>query len=441
MSGPRVVSLLPSATEIVAALGFADTLMGRSHECDFPEEVLELPVCTEPKVDAGRPSDEIHRSVSALLAESLSVYRVDARALRELAPTHVVTQVQCEVCAVSLEEVEEALSEWSGERPRLVALNPASLEDVFADIARVASALGAPGRGARLVASLRARMDAITAALRGIPFRPTVATIEWLSPLMTAGNWMPELIAMAGGTDVLGVSGAHSRGIEWEELCAADPEVLLVFPCGFPLARVEREIGLLTERPGWAALRAVRDGRVYLAESNQYFNRPGPRLLETLEIVAEVLHPEAFAFGHEGEGWLRLRARAARDLNRIGPVRRLSCALAAFLLIAPAVLRLAGTDPDADARRCAMVCGHAAKVAAGAACCPMSGAVQGVVLSSCPAGDSPAAAPLPSSQPAVLAFLPPLAPPESGVSPTTLPSGALCDALARPPDHVPLPLS
>jgi len=306
MSGTRVVSLLPSATEIVAALGYADTLVGRSHECDFPEEVVELPVCTEPKVSTGLPSEEIHRSVAALLAESLSVYRVDARALRELSPTHVVTQVQCEVCAVSLADVEKALGEWAGERPELVALNPASLEDVFRDIERVAAALGAPERGARLVAALRSRMDAIAEAARRIPVRPTVATLEWLSPLMTAGNWMPELVRMAGGVDLLGEAGAHSRWIDWDALCAADPDVLLVFPCGFPLERVTREVGLLAGWPDWRSLRAVREGRVYLAEANQYFNRPGPRLLETLEIVAEVLHPEAFAFGHEGKGWLRL---------------------------------------------------------------------------------------------------------------------------------------
>ena len=312
---PRVLSLLPSATEIVSALGYADTLVGRSHECDFPEEVAELPVCTEPKVSPELPSEEIHRSVGALLAESLSVYRVDARALRELSPTHVVTQVQCEVCAVSLAEVEKALGEWAGERPSLVAsrsrpalvaLNPASLEDVFADIVRVAAALGEPERGNRLVAGIRTRMGAIAETARSLPRLPRVATLEWLSPLMTAGNWMPELISMAGGSDLLGRAGSHSRWIEWEELAAADPDVLLVFPCGFPLERVTREIGLLTRRPGWDRLCAVQTGRVYLAEANQYFNRPGPRLLETLEIVAEILHPEAFAFGHEGKGWLRL---------------------------------------------------------------------------------------------------------------------------------------
>jgi iron complex transport system substrate-binding protein len=279
--------------------------VGRSHECDFPEEVAELPVCTEPKLDAWRPSAEIHRSVSALLSESLSVYRVDARALRELAPTHVVTQVQCEVCAVSLADVEGALAEWAGERPALVPLNPASLREVFVDIERVAAALGAPERGRHLAAGIRDRLEAIASAARGCADRPRVATLEWLSPLMTAGNWMPELIAMAGGTDLFGTAGSHSAWMGWDELRAADPDVLVAFPCGFPLERVRREIGLVTSLPGWSRLRAVAAGRVYLVEGNQYFNRPGPRLVETLEILAEILHPERFAFGHEGKGWLR----------------------------------------------------------------------------------------------------------------------------------------
>lgn len=305
MTPPRVVSLLPSATEIVAALGFADALVGRSHECDFPEEVADLPVCTEPKIDAAGGSEEIHRSVSALLAQALSVYRVDAERLRELAPTHVVTQVQCEVCAVSLEEVEAALSGWVGEPPRLTPLNPASLADVFIDIERVAGALGAPERGRRLVARLTDRMAAIAVASRERP-RPRVATIEWLSPLMAAGNWMPELVEMAGGVDLFGAAGRHSAWLSWDTLRSADPDVLVVFPCGFPLERVQREVGLLTERPGWDDLSAVREGRVFLAEANQYFNRPGPRLAETLEILAEILHPGTFAFGHEGPGWTRL---------------------------------------------------------------------------------------------------------------------------------------
>lgn len=306
MKSPRVVSLLPAATEIVAALGFADALVGRSHECDFPEEVARLPVCTEAKIDPSRPSDEIHRSVGALLSEALSVYRVDAERLRSLAPTHVVTQVQCDVCAVSLADVDAALAGWVGERPALVPLNPGSLADVFADVERVAGALGAPERGRRLVADLRARMDAIERRASALRSRPRVVTLEWLSPLMTAGNWMPELVRMAGGEDLLGPLDRHSEWLDWESVRQANPDVLIAFPCGFPLERVEREAVILASLPGWRELRAVRTGRVYIAEANQYFNRPGPRLAETLEILAEMLHPDVFAFGHEGSGWRHL---------------------------------------------------------------------------------------------------------------------------------------
>ena len=309
---PRIVSLLPSATEIVAALGFADALVGRSHECDFPAGVERLPVCTEPKIDPHGSTEEIHRRVEALLAESLSVYRVDAERLKRLAPTHVVTQVQCEVCAVSLEEVEQALRGFTGERPDLVALNPGSLADVFADMERVACSLGAPERGAELVGRLSARMSAIAERARELPARPCVATIEWLSPLMSAGNWMPELVAKAGGSNLFGEAGRHSTWIEWSRIAAADPDVIFVFPCGISLARLENETELLTGRDGWSSLSAVRAGRVYLAEGNQYFNRPGPRLCETLEILAEALHPAAFAFGHEGRGWRRLGAWRSR---------------------------------------------------------------------------------------------------------------------------------
>jgi len=311
VKSPRVVSLLPAATEIVAALGFADALVGRSHECDFPEEVAALPVCTEAKLDPSRPSEEIHRSVGALLSDALSIYRVDAEKLRSLAPTHVVTQVQCEVCAVSFADVTAALAGWVGERPELVPLNPGSLEDVFADIARVAGALGAPERGRRLVAHLRSRMDAIAARAAALPSRPRVVTLEWLSPLMTAGNWMPELVEMAGGEDLLGEPGRHSEWLDWQAVRRADPDILVAIPCGFSLARVEREAALLPSLPGWHEVAAVRAGRVYLAEANQFFNRPGPRLAETLEILAEMLHPDAFSFGHSGSAWHPLATAAA----------------------------------------------------------------------------------------------------------------------------------
>ena len=315
MKSLRVVSLLPAATEIVAALGFADTLVGRSHECDFPEDVEELPSCTEAKLDPSRPSEEIHGSVGALLSAALSVYRVDAERLRALAPTHVVTQVQCEACAVSLADVDAALAGWIGERPQLVPLNPGSLSEVFADFERIAGALGAPERGRRVLADLRARMDAIAERAAAQPSRPRVVTLEWLSPLMTAGNWMPELVRMAGGEDLLGDPGHHSAWLDWAAVRRADPDVLIAFPCGFPLGRVEREAALLPSLPGWSELPAVRTGRVYLAEANQYFNRPGPRLAETLEILAEMLHPGVFAFGHEGKAWRPIRVESTLKVS------------------------------------------------------------------------------------------------------------------------------
>lgn len=304
--GIRVVSLLPSATEIVAALGMADAVVGRSHECDYPEGVEALPACTEPLVDPRAPSEEIHRSVSELLSRALSVYRVDAERLRALRPTHVVTQVQCEVCAVSLERVEEALADWVGHRPRLVPLSAATLEEVYADVRRVAAALDAAAEGERLVSGMRARLDAIAGATRMLA-RPTVATIEWLSPLMTAGNWIPDLVEIAGGRNLFGAAGGHSPRLEWSDVVAANPDVLVVFPCGFSLERTVRESGLLAALPGWRDLRAVREERVYLCEANQFFNRPGPRLVETAEILAEILQPDRFAFRYEGSGWSRMK--------------------------------------------------------------------------------------------------------------------------------------
>jgi iron complex transport system substrate-binding protein len=303
---PRIVSLLPSATEIACALGFADALVGRSHECDFPEDIEDLPICTAPKLDPRGTAEEIHRAVSTLTAEGVSVYRVDEALLRELAPTHVLTQVHCEVCAVSLGDVEASLEGWTGVRPRVVALSAASLSDVFSDFERVAEALGIPGRGRALEGRMRARMSEIAEAARALPERPRVAAIEWLSPPMAAGNWMPEVVAMAGAVNLLGEAGRHSSWISWSDVVAADPDVLLIFPCGFSLSRVRREAESLVGNADFRGLRAAREGRVFLCEGQQYFNRPGPRLVETLEIVAEALHPGAFGFGHEGSGWERM---------------------------------------------------------------------------------------------------------------------------------------
>ncbi len=299
----RIVSLLPSATEIVCALGFEDQLVGRSHECDYPATVKRLPALTSPKFNPDGSSAAIDERVRKIIGDALSVYRVDADKLRELAPNIIVTQSQCEVCAVSIRDVENAVANWiGGPPPKIVSLAPFSLGDVLNDMGRVGLALGAGERAIAMVTALNRRMSDIAHEARAAS-RPRVACIEWIEPLMAAGNWMPELVEMAGGTNLFGTAGEHSPWMKFEELAAADPDLILVAPCGFDLARTAIEMPALTNRPEWTRLKAVRAGRVFLADGNQYFNRPGPRVAESLEILAELIHPELFRFGHEGPGW------------------------------------------------------------------------------------------------------------------------------------------
>lgn len=299
----RIASLLPSCTEIACTLGFEEALVGRSHECDFPAAVRALPVLTAPKLDSTATSAEIERSVKELIAEGLSVYRVDAEELRDLSPTHILTQDQCEVCAASLRDVELALEAWLGERPQIVSLKPATLGDVWDDVERVALALGAPERGKTVVRALTERVAEIAKRATQATTRPRVACVEWIEPLMAAGNWMPELVELAGGTSLFGGSGQHSPWLEWEILREADPDAIVVLPCGFDLPRTREELPPLEALPGWENLRAVRDKRVYIVDGNQYFNRPGPRLVESLELMAEMLHPEVFGAPHRGSAW------------------------------------------------------------------------------------------------------------------------------------------
>jgi iron complex transport system substrate-binding protein len=242
--------------------------------------------------------------VRSLVAEGLSVYRVDAALLQELSPDVILTQSQCEVCAASFADVEAAVCRWLGTPPRILNLAPETLADVIGDVERVADALGAPERGRELRRTLEGRITEIAEKSAG-GRRPTVACVEWTDPLMMAGNWMPELVNHAGGEDLFGKAGMHSSILDWDELRRADPEVIVALPCGFDLARTRREMEPLAARAGWRTLRAVRTGQVYLTDGNSYFNRPGPRMAESLEIMAEILHPECFAFGHAGRGFER----------------------------------------------------------------------------------------------------------------------------------------
>jgi iron complex transport system substrate-binding protein len=306
MAEQRIVSLIASATEIVAALGFEDSLVGVSHECDYPPSIRKLPACSSPNIDVNGSSREIDDRVKAVLEDALSVYRVHTDLLDELRPTVIITQTQCEVCAVSLQDVEAAVCELVDSQPEIVALEPNSLDDVWNDIRRVANALDAHDSGEALVRSLQHRLGDVAAEVDRMDARPSVACIEWIDPLMAAGNWVPELVSLAGGRDCLGRAGRHSSYMTWEDLAEANPDVIAIMPCGFDIKRTQQELPALTNQAGWPDLRAVRNGRVYVTDGNQYFNRPGPRLVESAEILAEILHFDRVDFDHVGSGWSRL---------------------------------------------------------------------------------------------------------------------------------------
>ena len=305
MTEPQVVSLLASATEIVCALGYEDALVARSHECDYPASITTLPACTESKIDRQTSSRNIDDQVKTIVEQGLSVYRVNGDLLRQLQPDFVVTQIQCEVCAASPKDIEIALRDWTGAKPHIVSLEPNALTDVWTDIKNVANAFGAPERGERLVAELQTRMKAVAAQAEKLDHRPSIVCIEWIDPLMAAGNWIPELVAKAAGENVFGEAGQPSPWLTWETLCQADPDVILIMPCGYHIQESRQNMSALTGRMEWPTLSAVRMDRVYIADGNHYFNRPGPRLAESLEILAELLHPDQFRFGHEGMGWER----------------------------------------------------------------------------------------------------------------------------------------
>jgi len=296
--------LLPSATEIVHALGLGPFQVGRSHECDYPFCVVDLPVCTRPAIPVDGSSAEIDRLVKERLASLLSIYEVNAELLRALQPTHIITQTQCKVCAVSLDDVRLAWKHQTGIPAEIISLEPYTLADLPADIRRIAHSCEQAEAGERLIARLQERMAVIEKRALQAEHRRSVAAIEWLDPLMAAGNWVPELIEKAGGRNLFGTAGQHSPWMEYQQLVEADPDVIVVLPCGFDLGRTRSEMTGL-EKQGWKELKAVRTGQVFLCDGNQYMNRPGPRLVESLQIFAEILHPELFAPHLEGIGWER----------------------------------------------------------------------------------------------------------------------------------------
>lgn len=291
----RIASLLASATEMLYGLGLGERVVAVSHECDWPAEVLHQPRVTRSRVDSQAASDAIDEQVKQMLAAGAALYEVDVEQLVRLAPELIVTQAQCDVCAVRYEDVlaivahEPALRET-----QVVALNPQSLEEVWSDIHRIAEAARVPEAAEAYVAGLQARVDRVRSTVVTRSSTPRVALIEWTEPLMLSGNWLPEMVELAGGRHDLTQAGVHSPYVSWNDLRSYDPEVVLIMPCGFDVERTLKEAVSVTQQPGWKDLTAVQTGRVWAVDGNAYFNRSGPRLVDSLEILAHLIHPELF---------------------------------------------------------------------------------------------------------------------------------------------------
>jgi iron complex transport system substrate-binding protein len=286
---PRIVSLFPAATEMICAIGLADALVGVSHECNWPAEVTSLPSLTRSRVDSAADSAAIDAQVKSLLAAGEDLYELDAQLLAALRPTLIVAQAQCEVCALSAGAVQSALRAGANlSATDLIALNPRSLDDVLVDLESIGRAAGHEKDAHRFSSSLRQRIGEVRRQVAAGPAgpRPRVAVIEWIDPLMVAGHWTPELVALAGGDYGLAAPGRPSPYVPWPELLSYAPERIVVAPCGFDLGRTRREATALENRPGWSTLPAVQAGRVLLVDGDAYFNRPGPRLVDVLELLA-----------------------------------------------------------------------------------------------------------------------------------------------------------
>ena len=306
----RVVSLLPSATEILHFVGAGDSLIGVTHECDYPSGVETLPKLTSTPLDHhSMTSAEIDAAIGEHLTDTGSIYALDAELLEELEPDLVLTQGLCEVCAVSLSVVERATVGLT-KAPRILSMNPTSLGGMLDATVEVGEAVGRGAKAREGVASLRERLTRVEEATAELS-PPRAGCIEWLDPPFSAGHWVPEMVRIAGGEELFAGEGEPSVRLSWDEVFEAAPEVLVFMPCGFDAARTVEEARALADRPGWSDLPAVREGRVWAVDANSYFSRPGPRLVEGVEILARILHPEVFPEAPEVRDALRLPSVAA----------------------------------------------------------------------------------------------------------------------------------
>jgi iron complex transport system substrate-binding protein len=308
----RIVSLLPSSTEILYALGLGDSVVGVTHECDFPPDAALKPVLIKPRVDTHAPPAEIDRQVRDLVSRGESIYAIDADLLAALKPDLIVTQDLCHVCAASPDDLATALTRFQ-KPPLVLALTPHSLEDVWQDIVRVGHATNTVQEAESLVANLKSRVAGVDAVAAQAAHRPRVLCLEWLEPLYVAGHWVPEMVARAGGEDVLGRPGEPSFTVTAEEIAKTDAEIILIMLCGYNAARNSAEFNA-TQLPAlWMELPALRDRKIFAVDANSYFSRPGPRLANGLELLAHLLHADLFPVAPPSNVYAKLVARSQED--------------------------------------------------------------------------------------------------------------------------------
>jgi iron complex transport system substrate-binding protein len=291
----RICCLLPGATEIAFALGLGDDVVGVTHECDYPAEARQKPVVVRSLIDSNRMTSlEIDQWVSERTRRNQGLYRIDEKRLREAAPDVILTQGLCDVCAIDYYEVVTA-SEVLAKKPKIVSLTPNCLTDVLNDVARVGEATGQRQKAEQVVSDLEERISAVRRRTAQLPTRPRVGCLEWFDPIYAAGHWVPEMVEIAGAEDVLGRSGEPSARVEWQTVRESAPEILVLMPCGFNVARTLTEAPVLKRLEGWHALPAVKADRVFAVNGHAFFSRPGPRLVDGLELLAHIIHPEVFA--------------------------------------------------------------------------------------------------------------------------------------------------
>ena len=303
---PKIVSLLPSATETLTLLGLESQIVGRSHACDFPQSILTIPAVTSPRLDPSASSKVIHDNVMDLVKNATGVYDIDVEMLQKLKPDFIITQDQCEVCAVNKSDLEKALESVLDHKVEIISLSPMSFDDVLNDMSTLGKLFNKVAVAEEYVNNFKEEIRIMAHRHKLDKFKPEVVCVEWLDPYMVSGNWIPEMVEIAGGINMIGKKNEHSPWTTWEEIAKADPDKLIFMPCGFSMEQTVSELDEIANTEAWKKLRAVRTGNVFITDGNNFFNRPGPRIRESVEILAEIIQPELFLFGHAGVNFVQI---------------------------------------------------------------------------------------------------------------------------------------